>query len=238
MELDLVEHEWNIGAWLGYKHPLLLITGTTVINTWIVLGVLLLVIVSMRIALGYRIGRHIVYSIMRFLMDLTTQSIGSFSFTHFAFISAVFFYILFCNLIALVPGIEEPTKDLSTTLALGIITFMHRQWITIRIHGLKAYISEYFEPFFIMFPLNIVGKFASIVSVSFRLFGNIFGGSIITSLYFQAVEKSVLLMVGMTGMHLVVILFFTVFEGFLQAFVFTMLTLTYLSISIQGEGGH
>ena len=238
MELEQIEQEWNLGAWWGHSHQMLTITQSTVIHTWIALCTLFFAILCMRFAMKTRLGKHVVCSMINFFMDLTTQSVGTFSFAHFSFVTSIFFYILFCNLIALVPGVEEPTKDLSTTLALGIITFLHRQWITIKLHGVKAYITEYFEPFFIMFPLNVVGKFASIVSVSFRLFGNIFGGSIITNLYFQAVEKSILLMVGLTGMHLIVMVFFTVFEGFLQAFVFTMLTLTYLSISIQGEGGH
>ena len=91
-----------------------------------------------------------------------------------------------------------------------------------------------------MLPLNIIGKISSIISVSFRLFGNIFGGSIITKLYFTAIQGSVLFeLLGIfSGLNLLIVCFFTLFEGLLQAFVFAMLTLTYLSIGCSEEGGH
>ncbi len=133
---------------------------------------------------------------------------------------------------------EEPTKDINTTLALGLISFFYIQTVAIYKQGILAYIKEYFSPFVFMFPLNIVGKLASIVSISFRLFGNIFGGSIIPKIYFGLIQGS---LIGETiglvlGLNFSLVLFFTLFEGSLQAFVFTMLTLTYLSIAIHGEG--
>jgi F-type H+-transporting ATPase subunit a len=91
-----------------------------------------------------------------------------------------------------------------------------------------------------MLPLNVIGKLATVVSISFRLFGNIFGGSIISSIYFNAIQGRFLLeLIGLiSGINLIMVLFFGIFEGFLQAFVFSMLSLTYLSIALQGEGGH
>ena len=88
-----------------------------------------------------------------------------------------------------------------------------------------------------MLPLNLVGKLASIVSISFRLFGNIFGGSIISQIYFGSIKGSLLLeTIGiLSGVNIAITLFFTLFEGFLQAFVFAMLTLTYLSIGLQSD---
>jgi len=88
-----------------------------------------------------------------------------------------------------------------------------------------------------MLPLNIVGKIASILSISFRLFGNIFGGVTIAALYYNTIEGSWL---GesfglLSGINFLITLFFGLFEGFLQAFVFTMLTVTYLSIALQGH---
>jgi F-type H+-transporting ATPase subunit a len=89
-----------------------------------------------------------------------------------------------------------------------------------------------------MMPLEVVGKISSVVSLSFRLFGNIFGGSIIIRLY-QGLVHGYLLreIIGLiTGINLLLVLFFVLFEGALQAFVFTVLTLTYLSIALQEEG--
>jgi F-type H+-transporting ATPase subunit a len=78
---------------------------------------------------------------------------------------------------------------------------------------------------------------ATIISISFRLFGNIFGGSIISEIWFGFLGKSIFFELGgiLTGVNFLVLGFFGMFEAFLQAFVFTMLTLTYLSIGIQHE---
>ena len=133
---------------------------------------------------------------------------------------------------------EEPTKDLNTTLAFGLIAFVYTQANAIQKFGFLAYIKEYFSPFFIMFPLHVVGKLASIMSISFRLFGNIYGGFMISDIYFSVLHRFWLyeIMGLVTGLNMLIILFFSLFEGLLQAFVFTMLSLTYLATAIQGEG--
>jgi len=179
-------------------------------------------------------------SFVNYFNNLCGQALGDVSFKHLAFITTIFCFIFSANLFAVLPWIEEPTKDLNTTLALGITSFLYIQFYSIRTHGLWAYIKEYFSPFFLMLPLNIVGKVASVISLSFRLFGNIFGGYIITRIILGMIEGSLLseTIYAISGVNLIITGFFGLFEGGLQAFVFSMLTLTYLSIALQGEGGH
>jgi len=97
--------------------------------------------------------------------------------------------------------------------------------------------KSYFAPFFIMLPLNFIGKFSTIISISFRLFGNIYGGSMIGSMYQKVIQGSVIWETAglLSGLNFTILFFFGLFEGFLQAFVFAMLSLTYLSIAIQKE---
>jgi F-type H+-transporting ATPase subunit a len=85
-----------------------------------------------------------------------------------------------------------------------------------------------------MLPLHVVGLLATIISVSFRLFGNIFGGVIISELYLKTIGGHPLweILGIMTGFNIIIVLFFTVFEGLIQAFVFSMLSLTYLSLAV------
>ena len=64
---------------------------------------------------------------MRSFIDLCSQSFGFFSFNHTAFIISLFTFILLCNCIAIIPWVEEPTKELNTTLALGILSFLYIQ---------------------------------------------------------------------------------------------------------------
>lgn len=234
------EHYWQPFARLGFTHPFFNINRTTIISTWIVLGIIGIAGVAIRSIIKRKPTDTLRYSVMSFIVafkDMVTQTLGFFSPKHFAFIAALFVFIVLCNCLSLIPGAEEPTRDLNTTLALGIISFLYVQYYAIRTHGLWEYIKEYFAPFFLMLPLNVIGKLATIVSMSFRLFGNIFGGSTISAIYFGVIYGSPLFegAGSFLGINLLMILFFGIFEGFIQAFVFAMLTLTYLSTAIAHE---
>ena len=146
-------------------------------------------------------------------------------------------FIVLSNSLSIIPGAEEPTKDINTTLALGLISFLYVQLYAIASNGLWSYIKEFFSPFFLMLPLNVIGKLATIVSMSFRLFGNIFGGSTISAIYFNLIYGAPLYEAigAFSGINLIIILFFGLFEGVIQAFVFAMLSLTYLAAALGGE---
>lgn len=223
---------------IGYEHPFFVVNSTFVMHTWLVLLLLLLFLLPVKWILKHtKIGRFLILFFINFFINLTTQATKTFSFSHFSFITALFSFILLCNIISVIPWVEEPTQDLNMTLALSIIAFSYIQVATIKAHGIKSYIKEYFSPFFLMLPLNVVGKLASIISIAFRLFGNIFGSSIIMQIYFGAIQRSIFFeLVGLlTGFNILLVIFFTFFEGFLQAFVFAMLTLTYLSIGLKTQ---
>ena len=139
-------------------------------------------------------------------------------------ICALFIFLLLCNWLGIIPHLGEPTKDLNTPLSLGIMGFVIAHWAGIRAKGIKAYIKGYFEPIFFMMPLNLIGELAKVVSISFRLFGNIMGGSIII-LVVSYLTYSVLLPPFLN-------VFFGLFVGTIQAFVFTMLTVVYISVQV------
>jgi F-type H+-transporting ATPase subunit a len=240
---DLIEpsHLWSLSPLIGYNHPLLSVNSETVMYTWAVIGIVVLLLMATHYLLHYtKIGRFIILSFVTFFIDLTKQALGAPHFSHCVFAASLFIFIALCNTASLIPWLDEPTKDLNTALALGILSFIYIQIITIKTNGIKSYIKDLFKPFFIMFPLNIIGKLSSIISISFRLFGNIFGGSVITKIYFGLIYGSLIgeLLGILTGANFIIIGFFTLFEGLLQAFVFAMLTLTYLSIGMQEGGGH
>lgn len=236
LEVFSGEHAWNPFAFFGFHSNLLKINLDTIFNTWVVLLVLTVLLLLCRFFMHKSmIVNHMVNAFVTSFMDLTIQSIGSFYYNHFVFVAAIFIFIIFCNWIALIPFVEEPTKDINTTLALGCISFFYKEFYAIKIHGFTAYMKEFFQPFFVMFPLNVISHFSKIISISFRLFGNIFGGSIITQIYTSAISVSVFAEIfGLfSGINFLVLSFFILFEGLIQAFVFTMLTLTYLAIAIQ-----
>jgi len=238
---DLVEtDQWLLGPLFGIDHTFLRVNKATIIYTWITLIILAGILLIGRYFLRKKdgMGNYITLSFMQFFVDQINQALTTFSMTHFVFITTIFCFVLACNLVSIIPWMEEPTTDLNTTLALGLISFCYVQWASIKMVGLWGYIKGFFSPVFIMMPLNVIGKLATVVSISFRLFGNIFGGAIITSIWFNAIQGNFILeMVGLaTGLNLTLSVFFGVFEGVLQAFVFGMLSLTYLSLALQDEG--
>ncbi len=131
-----------------------------------------------------------------------------------------------------IPGFEEPTTDLTLPATLAIIfVIVLGHGSGIRFNGVRGYLKEYFSPGGIigigMFPLNVVGKIAELISISFRIFGNIFGGAIIMSVV-SGLIYYFLVPIGMYG-------YFSVFCGTIQAFVFTMLATTYISMEAAEE---
>ncbi len=140
-------------------------------------------------------------------------------------VCALFFFMLLSNWLGIIPHLEEPTKDLNTPLALGLMGFVVAHVAGIRSKGFKDYAREYFQPMFFMMPLNVIGELAKIVSISFRLFGNIMGGSIII-LVVSHLTFSLVLPPLLNA-------FFGLFVGTIQAFVFTMLTVVYISVQIK-----
>jgi F-type H+-transporting ATPase subunit a len=145
--------------------------------------------------------------------------------TYAPLICALFMFLLLSNWIGLIPHFEEPTKDLNTTLGLGIMGFFIAHYAGIKSKGFKEYAKEYFQPIFFMMPLNLIGEVAKIVSISFRLFGNIMGGAIII-LVVSHLTYSIILPPFLYA-------FFGLFVGTIQAFVFTMLTVVYISVQVK-----
>lgn len=233
------EHYWQPLKRFGYTDPFFNLERSTLIATWIVILIIFIVGIfaqrSLRSSAG--ITRYLLLSFIRNFKETVTQTLGSFSFQHFSFITALFVFIMLCNFIAIIPGIEEPTKSLSTTIALSTISFIYIQWYAIKTHGIVLYMKEYFTPLFLFFPLNVIGKLATIVSMAFRLFGNIFGGATISAIYYNTLYGSALFEAigSLSGLNLIMTLFFIIFEGSIQAFVFAMLSLTYLATSITEE---
>jgi F-type H+-transporting ATPase subunit a len=139
-------------------------------------------------------------------------------------ICSLFMFLLLCNWLGVIPKLAEPTKDLNTPLGLGIMGFIIAHYSGIRAKGFSGYIKEYFQPIFFMAPLNVISELAKVVSISFRLYGNIMGGAII------------ILVVSHLVYGLIVppflLVFFGLFVGSIQAFVFTMLTLVYISLQV------
>ncbi len=239
-DLELFDsQQLNIGKWFGLQSDFLNVTISTVLNTWFILFLLLMLVLFFRYFLDKKssLVRYVVLSGVSSFMDLITQTLGRFIYGHFVLITSLFVFIVLCNCVGIIPWTTEPTTDINTTLALGLVSFFYKDFYAIKVQGFSSYIKDFFYPFFLMFPINLIGHFSKIVSISFRLFGNIFGGSIIMELYKSLISGSLIFeTVGLfSGFNFIILIFFGIFEGLIQAFVFSMLSLTYLALAIQEE---
>lgn len=224
--MDEMTQIWQWGFKLGDYE--LVFNIETLIMTWIVMTVLILfaIVATRKISLlphGYQ-------SIAELLVDgfdnLVKDALEIPDYRkYFPLICALMMFLLMCNWIGVIPYFSEPTKDLNTPLALGLMGFFIAHHAAIKAKGIKAYIKGYCDPIIFFAPLNVIGEIAKVVSISFRLFGNIMGGSII------------ILVVSHLLYYLVLPpflnFFFGLFVGTIQAFVFTMLTLVYISVQIK-----
>ena len=224
-----MEEIGKVSHWVFYLGDTrLVVNNHTLIMTWVVIG---LTLVFAWLATRDRKMVPGPWQIIAELLgdwfkELVCDALGdAYEERYFPLICALFIFLLLCNWIGIVPGLEEPTKDLNTTLGLGIMGFIIAHGTAIKVKGLKHYIKEYFQPMFFLAPLNVVGEIAKVISISFRLFGNIMGGSIIIIVVSYLIW-GLLLPPFLYG-------FFGLFVGTVQAFVFTMLTLVYISVQIR-----
>ena len=148
-------------------------------------------------------------------------------------------YIFISNILGLF-GFANPTANYSVTLTLTIITWTMQQIASLKAGGFKAYMHSFIEPIPVFLPMNIFGKFSSLLSMSLRLFGNILCGSIIMSLVYSFTQYVSNAIVGLfisnasvfnfIGPILAPVLhaYFDVFAGAIQTLIFITLTMVFI----------
>lgn len=213
----------------GLQIPLGGVNYVTLIMTWAVMAIIIVGAIIVVRRLKQVPGRFqvVVEFLARFFDELVEDALGRDDRAYLPLVGTLFIYLILSNWLGMIPGLEEPTRDINTPLSLGIMGFFIWHFAGMKAKGVWGYIKEFFQPIFLMFPLNIVGEFAKVISISFRLFGNIMGGAIIV-----IVVSHLLFFV---AIPVVLNAFFGLFVGSVQAFVFTMLYLTYTSVAVRSD---
>lgn len=145
----------------------------------------------------------------------------------FPIIGTIFLYIFSCNLIGLVPGFFPPTASLNTTLSCALTVVVLTHLIGIKYHGIK-YIKHFLGPVWwmipIIFPIEVIGHVARILSLSFRLFGNMMGHELVLGILFA-----------LAGLFFapLPIMALGIFVALVQAFVFFLLSIMYFTGSME-----
>lgn len=153
------------------------------------------------------------------------------------YLGSLLLFFACSNLIGLL-GFKSPTTDVDTTLAWALMTVFLIYYEGMRVKGL-GYWKGLLEPIPIMLPLNIVSEFATPISLTFRPFGNILGGTVIMGLLYQLLGfiSTLIPNVSIPFLQLVIPvplhLYFDLFAGCLQAFIFIMLTMVFVSNAVE-----
>ncbi|MGV8074276.1 MAG: F0F1 ATP synthase subunit A [Syntrophobacteraceae bacterium] len=141
----------------------------------------------------------------------------------FPLIATLGFFILTSNYLGMIPGFFSPTANLNTTLACAIIVVVLTHIIGIRFHGIK-YIKHFLGPVWwltpLILPIELIGHFARVLSLSIRLFGNVFGEELVLGILFF-----------LAGLYLAPLpmMLLGLFTGFVQAFIFCLLSMMYFT---------
>ncbi len=194
----------------------------SVVNTWIVMAVLIILALVLRRRLELRPGKA--QNIAELLVDgftgIVKSTMGEKNIGFMPYMATLFLLILFSNIIGIF-GFRTPTSDINVTLAYALMTFFSIHFFGVKAKGL-GYLKGFFEPIFVIAPINIIGELAKPVSLSMRLFGNMLGGSVIMALISGAVALFV---------PAVASIYFDLFSGILQSFIFTMLSMVFISLA-------
>ena len=225
------------------EHPPLLINIPGIpgylVYTWIIMGILFATaLVATRDIKPLPEGIQnffeiVVDGIFKFMEDI----IGHHSRQYLPLIGTLAFFILISNLIGLVPGFMSPTNNINTTAACAIIVFFATHYYGVKAHGI-GYIKHFFGPIrsvpaiplmLLMLLLELIGHFARVLSLSLRLFGNIFGEDMILIILAFLIPLLVPLPM----------MFMAVFTSVVQTFVFVLLTMIYIKLATEeAEEGH
>lgn len=211
----------------------------TVINTWVIM--LILTVLAMIGGSAFkkipRGRQNVVEVIVDAINKLTIQTMGEDKKFFSGYMGTLFLFLLCANLLGLL-GLRPPTADVNTTFALSILTFILIHFYGAKRKGTGTYLKGFLEPFPLLLPMNIISELATPISLSFRLFGNIVGGLIIMSLlYGGLIGLSGMVGLGVfpifqAGIPVVFHLYFDVFAGVLQTFIFMMLSMVFISIAM------
>jgi len=172
--------------------------------------------------------QHFAEMTHEFVTDQSESIIGHGYERFTSYITTLALFILLCNLLGLVPGFESPTASYVVPLGVAILTFVYYHYHGIRANGF-SYIKQFLGPVWwlypLMLPIEVISHCARMMSLSVRLYANMFAGDMVTLAFFSLIPVGV------------PILFLTLHFGvaIIQAYVFMILTTVYLSLAVAHE---
>jgi F-type H+-transporting ATPase subunit a len=228
-----------IRAAIETTHPTFTLGGLTfnadtLLNTAIVCALLLVfaVVIRSQVQPGTPSPlQNATEGLVEYIGNLTAETLAGRGFSLAPLAITLFTFLLVANWLGLIPGLRSPTNDWNTTLALALMTFVLIQFFSIRARGLGGYLKHLFlqPPFF---PLTVIDELAKPLTLSFRLYFNIFVGELLLALIVLLIPPWISWLPG------AVWTLFSLFIGVVQAFIFTVLTVSYVAVATQVDESH
>jgi F-type H+-transporting ATPase subunit a len=148
---------------------------------------------------------------------------------HLPFVTTILFFVLTCNLFGLLPGIDTPTANPVVPLGLALLTFIYYNYFGVKAQGVIGYIKHFMGPVWwlspLLFPVEIISHLARVVSLTIRLYANMYASDMLTVVFFSFIPIGIPMI--FLGLHLGV--------GVIQAYVFMLLAIIYLSVATTHE---
>lgn len=202
----------------------------TLYMTWIAMAIVILVafLATRRLTLVPTGVQNAVEMIVCALLEQIEATMGPKGKNMAPLIITLFMFLLVANWLGLIPGFSSPTSDLNTTLGLALMVIILVQILGMINKGPVAFFKHFFKPFIPFVIINIIEELSKPITLSFRLFGNILAGEILIIILGKLVPWFI-------PIPNVIWLGFSVFVGVVQAFIFTMLSMSYLSSAIKDD---
>jgi len=155
-------------------------------------------------------------------LELTGDRKGRFG----CFIGMLICYLVVANLLGLI-GLTTPTSNYTVTLSLALVSLFYLNFSGARAKGLRTHMKDTFlGDFPVLLPLNVIGEFSKILSLSFRLFGNVLSGAVITAVLIYLLGWSTVVLMPVLN------LYFDVFSGLLQTMIFSFLLMIWMGDTV------
>lgn len=173
--------------------------------------------------------QHTFELVYNFLHSQTDEVVGHGGRPSMAFFGTIFIFILFANLIGLVPTLESPTMFVAVPLGCALATFCYYNFLGARTQGVFRYLKHFAGPVWwlapLMFPIEIISNLARMLSLTIRLYANMFAGEQVTLAFMGLIP--LVLPLPFMGLH--------IFVAFLQAYIFVLLTMVYVGDALPHE---
>ena len=200
-----------------------------IVYSWVVMIILIVLgfLASKSVSLVPTKVQNVMEIIVSALEEFTIDITGEEGRWLFPLLGTVFLYIFTCNIIGLIPGFYPPTASLNTTLSCALVVVLFTHVIGIKYHGVK-YIKHFLGPVWwmipLIFPIELIGHLARILSLSFRLMGNMMGHELVAGILFA-----------LAGLFFapLPIMVLGIFVALVQAFVFYLLSVMYFTGAIE-----